>query len=112
MCGFEENVQKHDFLAKNGQKWQKLAIFGQNLENENFLQKWCWEAQLCLEINYGSFLTECRKQNFDLDPNFQFLAQNSCQRKFLFWLFWPFLSQKYIACGNITRFFLIRNLVS
>ena len=39
MCGFEENVQKPDFKAKNGQKWQKLAIFGQNLENENFFQK-------------------------------------------------------------------------
>ena len=33
------NVQKLDFLAKNGQKWQKLAVFGQNLENEIFFQK-------------------------------------------------------------------------
>ena len=38
MRGFEENVQIPDFLAKNGQKWQKLAIFGQNLENENFFK--------------------------------------------------------------------------
>ena len=37
MCGFEEIVQKPDF-AKNDQKWQKFAIFGQNLENENFLK--------------------------------------------------------------------------
>ena len=36
MCGFEENVRKPDFLAKNGQKWQKLAIFGQNLETRIF----------------------------------------------------------------------------
>ena len=26
------------FLAKNGQKWQKLAGFDQNLENENFFK--------------------------------------------------------------------------
>ena len=39
MCGFEENVQKDDFLAKNGQKWLKLAIFGKNLKNENFFKK-------------------------------------------------------------------------
>ena len=42
MRGFEENVQKPDFKAKNGQKWQKLDIFGQNLENENFFQKSAW----------------------------------------------------------------------
>ena len=54
MRGFEENVQKPDFKAKNGQKWQKLAIFGQNLENENFFQKSAWniffsiiKIQLC-----------------------------------------------------------------
>ena len=46
MCGFEENVQKPDFKAKNGQKWQKLAIFGQNLENENFFQKSAWNIFL------------------------------------------------------------------
>ena len=39
MCGFEENVQKPDFLAKNGQKWQKFAVFGQNFENQNFFSK-------------------------------------------------------------------------
>ena len=39
MCKFEENVQKPDFWAKNGQIWQKLAVFGQNLENENFFSK-------------------------------------------------------------------------
>ena len=38
----EEIVQKLDFLAKNGQKWQKLTIFGQNLENEIFFQKSAW----------------------------------------------------------------------
>ena len=36
----------HDFLAKNGQKWLKLAIFGQNLENENFFQKPAWNIFL------------------------------------------------------------------
>ena len=48
MRGFEENVQKPDFKAKNGQKWQKLAIFGQNLENENFFQKSAWNIFLAL----------------------------------------------------------------
>ena len=33
---FQRKCPKTCFLAKNGQKWQKLAIFGQNLENENF----------------------------------------------------------------------------
>ena len=28
-----------------------------------------------------------------------------CLGKFLFWLFWPFLGQKYIACGDIIWFF-------
>ena len=28
-----------------------------------------------------------------------------CLRKFLFWRFWPFLGQKYIACGDIFMFF-------
>ena len=42
MCKFEENIQKPDFWAKNGQTWQKLAVFGQNLENENFFQKSAW----------------------------------------------------------------------
>ena len=46
MRGFGENVQKPDFKAKNGQKWQKLAIFGQNLENENFFQKSAWNIFL------------------------------------------------------------------
>ena len=27
MRGFEENVQKPDFKAKNGKKWQKSLIF-------------------------------------------------------------------------------------
>ena len=40
------SVQKPDFLAKNGQKWQKLAIFGQNLENDNFFQKSAWNIFL------------------------------------------------------------------
>ena len=48
MRGFKENVQKPDFKAKNGQKWQKLAIFGQNLENENFFQKSAWNIFLAL----------------------------------------------------------------
>ena len=48
MCGFEENVQKLDILAKNGQKWQKFAVFGQNLENENFFQKSAWNIFLVL----------------------------------------------------------------
>ena len=38
MCSFEENVRKPDFLAKNGKKWPKLAIFGQNLENKDFFK--------------------------------------------------------------------------
>ena len=46
MCGFEENVQKPDFLAKNGQKWQKLAVFGQKRPNENFFQKSAWNIFL------------------------------------------------------------------
>ena len=46
MCGFEENVRKPDFLAKNGEKCQKLAIFGQNLENENFFPKSAWNIFL------------------------------------------------------------------
>ena len=48
MRGFDEKVQKPDFKAKNGQKWQKLAIFGQNLENENFFQKSAWNIFLAL----------------------------------------------------------------
>ena len=27
-----------------------------------------------------------------------------CLGKFLFWLFWPFLGKKYIACGDIIWF--------
>ena len=46
MRGFEKNVQKPDFKAKNGQKWQKFTIFGQNLENENFFQKYAWNIFL------------------------------------------------------------------
>ena len=54
MCGFEENVRKPDFLAKNGQKWQKLTIFGQNLENENFFQKSAWNIFLVSpRCNFG-----------------------------------------------------------
>ena len=29
--------RKPDFFAKNGQKWQKLVVFGQNLETRIFL---------------------------------------------------------------------------
>ena len=54
MCGFEENVQKPDLFAKNGQKWQKLAVFGQNLENENFFQKSAWN--IFLESSRCSFV--------------------------------------------------------
>ena len=28
-----------------------------------------------------------------------------CLGKFLFWPFWPFLGQKYIACGDIIGVF-------
>ena len=30
-----------------------------------------------------------------------------CLGKFLFWLFWPFLGQKYIACGDIIWFWAV-----
>ena len=30
-----------------------------------------------------------------------------CLGKFLFWLFWPFLGQKYIACGDIIWFWSV-----
>ena len=29
-----------------------------------------------------------------------------CLGQFLFWSFWPFLVQKYFACGDILRFFI------
>ena len=46
--------KKTDFLAKNGQKWQKLAVFGQNLENENFFQKSAWNIFLVSpRCNFG-----------------------------------------------------------
>ena len=61
MCGFEENVQKPDFLAKNGQKWQKLAIFGQNLENENFFQKSAWN--IFLDSSRCSFVQKIIKSD-------------------------------------------------
>ena len=32
-----------------------------------------------------------------------------CLGKFLFWLFWPFLGQKYIACGDIIWFNMTLN---
>ena len=66
------------------------------------LQKWCWEAQLWLEINYGSFLTKCRKQNFDLGPNFHFLAQNSrfWPKLAIFAIFWSFFIYKIVKKQN------------
>ena len=30
-----------------------------------------------------------------------------CLGKFLFWPFWPFLGQKYIACGDIIWFWVV-----
>ena len=37
-----------------GQKWQKLPVFGQNLENENFFQKSAWNIFLVLpRCNFG-----------------------------------------------------------
>ena len=45
---------KPDFWAKTGQIWQKLAVFGQNLENENFFQKSAWDIFLVSpRCNFG-----------------------------------------------------------
>ena len=35
-----------------------------------------------------------------------------CLGKFLFWPFWPFLGQKYIACGDIIWFLAENGLLS
>ena len=61
MCKFEENVQKPDFWAKNGQIWQKLAVFGQNLENENFFQKSAWN--IFLDSSRCSFVQKSSKSD-------------------------------------------------
>ena len=61
--------------------WRFRENLAKTFKSLRLVQKWCWEAQLWLEINYGSFLTKCRKQNFNLGPIFHFLAQNS--------RFWP-----------------------
>ena len=62
-------------------KWRFRENLGKILKSLRLLQNRCWEAQFWLETNYGSFLTNCRKQNLDLGPIFHFLAQNS--------RFWP-----------------------
>ena len=73
--------------------WSKIfAIFAQNQFFGHFLRNrisdlsrtWSETGENCFEPSNGSVLL--------------------CLGKFLFWPFWSFLGQKYIACGDIIWF--------
>ena len=83
-----EKILVFEILAKNGQFLPFLAIFS-------------------LKIRFLDIFFETAHQIFlKLGQNLGTVALNHwmavlCLGKFLFWPFWPFLGQKYIACGDI-----------
>ena len=85
-----------EILAKNG---QFLAIFSQKIR---FLDIFFESAyQICLK--FGQKLWTVALNH---------LMAVLCLGKFLFWPFWPFLGQKYIACGDIIWFLAENGLLS
>ena len=86
-----EKILIFKILAKNGQFLPFLAISGQKIR---FLDIFFESAhQICLKLGQKLGTIALNHQMAVL-----------CLGKFLFWLFWPFLGQKYIACGDIIWF--------
>ena len=89
--GFLKKILVFKILAKNGQFLPFLAIFSQKIR---FLDIFFESAhQICLKLGQ-------KLGTIALNHRMAVL----CLGKFLFWLFWPFLGQKYIACGDIIWF--------
>ena len=89
--GFLKKILVWPFLAKNGQFLPFLAIFSQKI---GFLDIFFESAyQICLKLGQ-------KLGTVALNHRMAVL----CLGKFSFWLFWPFLGQKYIACGDIIWF--------
>ena len=83
-----EKIPIFEILAKNGQFLPFLAIFSKKIR---FLDIFFESAhQICL--NFGQKLGTVTLNH---------LMSVLCPGKFLFWPFWPFLGQKYIACSDI-----------
>ena len=81
---FEKNSRFRDF----GQKWPFLAIFSQKIRFLDIFFEFA--HQICLKL--GQKLGTVALNH---------LMAVLCLEKFLSWPFWPFLGQKYIACGDI-----------
>ena len=89
--GFLKKILVFEILAKNGQFLPFLAIFSQKITFSDIFFKSA--HQICLKL--GQKLGTATLHH---------LMAVLCLGKFLFWPFWPFLGQKYIACGDIIWF--------
>ena len=92
--GFLKKFSFYEILAKNGQFLPFLAIFSK--KNQVF----------------GHFLRNCtsdlsKTRSETGDNCFESSKGSVVSGKFLFWPFWPFLGQKYIACGDIIWFWAV-----
>ena len=81
-------------LAKNGQFLPFLAIFSQKISFSDIFFETA--HQICLKL--GQKLGTIALYH---------LKAVLCPGKFLFWPFWPFFGQKYIACGDIIWFWAV-----
>ena len=92
--GFLKKIIVFKILAKNGQFLPFLAIFSQKIK---FLDIFFESAhQICLKL--GQKLGTVALNH---------LMSVLCLGKFFLWPFWPFLGQKYIACGDIIWFWAV-----
>ena len=86
-----EKILVFEILAKNGQFLPFLAIFSQKIR---FLDIFFESThQICLKLGQKLGTVALNR-----------LMSVLCPGKFLFCPFWPFLGQKYIACGDIIWF--------
>ena len=97
-----KKCSKQIFVKKScfqdfGQKWPIFAIFGHFRSKIRFSDIFFETAhQICLKLGQklGTIALYHLKAVLWLG-------------KFLFWPFWPFLGQKYIACGDIIWFWAV-----
>ena len=93
---FQADFWKNRRFRDLGQKWPILAILAIFSQKIRFLDIFLESAhQICLKL--GQKLGTVALNH---------LMAVLCLGKFLFWTFWPFLGQKYIACGDIIFFWL------
>ena len=85
---FWKKIIVFEILAKNGQFLPFLAIFSQKIGFSDIFFETA--HQICLKLGQKLGAIALNHQMAVL-----------CLEKFLFWPFWPFLVQKYIACGDI-----------